>query len=107
SLADAWDKAFPDSRRAARLELMGLRVPAIEVSDHRHLARVGRPDAEDSARGPVGLDSVCAHPLVNATVAAFSGQIKNNARQQRNVVAVWIYFPSWRCLRHGFVSGPV
>ncbi len=50
---------------------MGLRVPAIEAADHRHLPGVGRPDAEDGARGPVGLDYVCAHLFVNAIVAAF------------------------------------
>src|SRR5208282_5992583 len=34
ALFDAGDETFPDSRRTARLQEMGLRVPAIEVSDH-------------------------------------------------------------------------
>ena len=43
ALADAGDKAFPDSRRAASLELMGLRIPAVEVADHRNTGGHSEP----------------------------------------------------------------
>src|ERR1700730_6647306 len=70
ALVDAGDKAFPDSRRAPRLELMRLRVPTVEAADHRHAAGVRSPDAEDGALGALGFHQVRAHLLVNAIVAA-------------------------------------
>ena len=105
ALLDAGDKAFPDSRRTASLEWMGLRAPSIEVSNHRHITGVGGPDAEDGALGPIGFHRMSAHLLVNAIVAAFVEQIKIFRRQQGNVVAYRRYFLSCRC--HGFSSGLV
>src|SRR6266853_3445800 len=61
ALVDTGDKTFPDSRRAASLELMRLRVPTIEAADHRHAAGIGSPDAEDSALGAPGFHQVRAH----------------------------------------------
>ncbi len=102
ALADAGDKAFPDSRRTARLQGMGLRVPAIEASAYRHLPCVRSPDAKDGALNPLGFHPVCAHLLVKAIVVAFVEQIKIFGGHQGNVVAYRRYFLSCSCLRHGF-----
>jgi hypothetical protein len=50
---------------------MRLRVPTVEVSDYGHVPRIGGPDAEDGALGPLGFHEVRAHLLVNAIVVAF------------------------------------
>src|SRR5208282_6876566 len=98
ALLDAGNKALPDSRRTASLERMGLRVPSIEVSDHRYIAGVGGPDAKDGAPGPMGFHRMSAHLLVNAIVAAFVEQIKIFGGQQGNVVAYRRYFLNCRCV---------
>src|SRR5208282_52684 len=89
AFAHARNKAFPDSRRAAGLQLMRRSVPAIKVADHRHVPRVRSPDAEDRAPRTTRIYHVRAHFFVNAIVAALVEQMKIFGGQQRNIVANW------------------
>ena len=87
SFPHARDKTFPDSGAAARLQLVGLRIPPVEAANHRHLASIGRPDAEHGALHSLGLHQVRAHFFVNPVVAALVEQVEILRGQQGDVVS--------------------
>jgi hypothetical protein len=87
ALADAGNESFPDSGTAARAQRVRLRMPMIEVADHRHFARVWRPDREAGAGLRAGVEDVRTQLVVDAVVAAFIEQVKIVFREQGNIVA--------------------
>src|ERR1700690_2038646 len=86
---------------------MGLRIPAVEVSDHGNVAGVRSPDAEDDALHSLRFHDVGAHLLVNAIVAALVEQVKIVGSQQGNVVADGGELLSWWCRGHDCTRGLV
>ena len=50
-------------------------IPAVEITEHRHAAGVGSPEAELHAGHPVVADGVGAHPLPDVVVVAFGEEM--------------------------------
>ena len=102
SLGCGGHDSMPDSRRALRLERVGVAVPAVPVADHGELACVRSPDGE---RDPVGGD-VRAEPLVDPLVAAFPRKMEielaelrhHSASSMRTIPATGIPTQSGRLL---------
>ena len=76
ALVDAGDEAFPDAGRAARAEMMRLRIPSVEAADDRDRPRIRRPYAEDGAGLAVVRDEMGAHLFVDAVVAALVEEVE-------------------------------
>ena len=54
AMAHGGDETLPDAGLLARVEAVGILVPAVEVADHAHGVRVRRPHREVRAFGVVG-----------------------------------------------------
>ena len=50
---DVRDETFPDARVPVQRHRVSRRIPSVEVADHRHPRRIGRPDDEVDPGGPV------------------------------------------------------
>ena len=87
ALADSRHKAFPDAGTPARPQGMRLRVPTIEVADHRNRAGVGRPNSKVSSRLSRDRHEVRAQLVVNPVVGAFVEKMEVLIGQQRGVAA--------------------
>src|SRR6478672_4483088 len=49
SLSNLGNETFPDARATARMQEVRLRIPLVEVADHRYRTGVGSPYAENSS----------------------------------------------------------
>src|ERR1700735_2140074 len=74
-LTNARYEALPNTRRA-RAHAVCLRIPIVEVSDHRNQLRIRRPDGKVHAVTPIPLREVSAELLVGAVVSAFPEQVQ-------------------------------
>ena len=57
------------------LHRMVATIPAVEITEHRHTAGVGSPEAELHPGHPVVADGMGAHPLPDVVVVAFGEQM--------------------------------
>ena len=66
---------------------MSARIPAVKAANHRYLAGIRRPHAEDDAFLPVARNQMSAHGFVQAIVAALVEQVEVLVGEQRH--AAW------------------
>src|SRR5438874_1849733 len=74
-LSDAGGEPFPDAGDSGGPERMNLRLPAVEVADHRNALRIGGPNGEARAAHSVLFPQVGAELFVRAEVAPFRPQV--------------------------------
>jgi hypothetical protein len=55
---------------------MFLRIPVVELADHRDVARIRRPHREARAAPPVGAQRLCAQATAELAVPAFGDQVQ-------------------------------
>jgi hypothetical protein len=63
-------------------------VPAVEVADEAHGARIGRPHREPCAIGVVLLREMCAELLVQPDVSALAEEVDVLAGEDRGACIV-------------------
>ncbi len=89
---------FPDSRAVAtRRQRMGVRIPRVELADHRDPPRVRRPDAEIGA----AVAELAPELLVEAPVRAFLEEIDVVVREQPCLRVGWGHASSAAGMRRG------
>src|SRR5580704_863152 len=86
AMAEVGEKGFPHARTLARIHGMRVRVPAVEVADHRDAFRVGCPHSEVGAAPAVLLHYMRAELLVEARVFALVEQMQIEWGQQSGIL---------------------
>ena len=81
--ADAGDEDLPDARCAHRAHRHQAAVPAIEVADDAHAARVRRPHREAHARDPLVRPRVCTEHVIETLVRALRDQVQVDLAERR------------------------
>ena len=72
----ARNESFPDARRTARTQNMGLRCPFIEAAHNGDGTRVWGPDAEHRTGLAIVRDEMSSHLFVKAIVAALVEEVE-------------------------------
>ena len=72
---DARDKALPDPRRPARVEVVRGVIPSVEVADDGDTARARRPNGEVDALDALVFEYVRAEVVVQIVVAPFVKEV--------------------------------
>ena len=81
-LTDIGYEAFPNARRA-RVQAACLRIPSVEVTNHRNQLRIRRPDGKVHAATPIPLREVRAQLFVGAVMSAFPKQVQVECSEGR------------------------
>src|SRR5690606_1471405 len=69
-------KHLPDAHLATQVHRIYVRVPAVEITDYRHSACVGRPDGETHATTSFVFDHVSAQAVGEVPMPPFSNQME-------------------------------
>ena len=75
-LPDIANKAGPNPGVLLRLEWVGFRVPAIEISDDGDASSIGRPNSEVGSGAVVLLEQMCPELLINPKMAPLAEQMQ-------------------------------
>ena len=81
--AEAGNEQFPHARGVAQAHRMATPVPGIEVADHRHPPRIGRPDGEAHAVHLLVPRQLGAEHLAQLTMITLAEQVDVQIAQQR------------------------
>src|SRR6267143_4803338 len=84
AMPDLWNKALPDARLAARIQLVARLVPTVERAHDINLFRIRGPYGEVGAFGSIDNPCMRAQTLVQLQVAAFVKEVQVVIGQQRH-----------------------
>ena len=93
SRPDAGRKDFPDPDIGPQAHDMAAAIPVVEIANHRHPARIRRPDGKMHAVRPFMPDRMGAHLVKQAQMRAFGDEIVIHRAKNRPIGIGIVDFP--------------